>query len=202
MSAVAERPASASEKRQSGKTEKALADVLAGRKSSAEALAELLNGDVDTEAPVKVRAPRRPKPQGKTTSVRVIPGGKGKTKRSSTPRTPKAELPEALKKKLKGATPEQHERARTILGYDPGATFKAPDTDGDMLVTYVPKWEQGRMKNGELVAGPGRSFPYLVDRGGHLSGHGFRYRSSQAEAKLKPLEEANAKRLARTAKAA
>ena len=127
---------------------------------------------------------------------------KVKAMKTATVRTPKADLPEAILKTLKGATPEQHERARVILGYDAGATFKRPDADGDIIATYVPKWEQGRMKDGEFAKGPGRRFVYLVDRGGHLSGHGFKYRSTAAEKKLAPLEEVNNKRIARKTKKA
>ena len=170
-------------------------------------LAALLNGSTeDSGPPKKLAAPKKPR-STKISLVPDAPAKKGKDAKAkpAAKRTTlvRPDLSEAVLKRIKNATDKQHDTIRTVFAYDPEAKIlKGVDADGDVTLEYIPSWEQGRMKAGVYTKGPGRRFVYLIDRGGQKSGHGFKYRSTQAETKLQPLEAKNAARLEREAKKA
>lgn len=172
-------------------------------KDASAKLAAMLDGAAKT-APAEGQAAKPSAPKTPIASAKAPASKTGKaSKIASAPRraaVAASKLPVAVAKKLAKATDKQRKTIGRILGYDPNAAIAAPDKDGDIVVRYVPAWEQGRVKGGVFAKGPSRQFVYLVDKNGELSGHGYRYRSSAAEAKLKPLEETNAKRIEREAK--
>lgn len=171
------------------------------QQTAAEQLRDVLAKGVEDSGPIESLPPAVAGQRPKRTAT--IPRGatKAAAKKAAARPAPKpAKLPEAVARKLRKATAKQLVMVAKRLAFDPAAVIAAPDGDGDVLIRYVPGWEQGRMKDGKLVPGLGRQFPYLIHPDGSLSGHGYRYRSTAAEAKLKPLEEKNAARLEREAK--
>ena len=176
-------------------------------------VAEVLSGAAET-APqdgeaTKVAPPKVPTRQRATAAkAKAKPAAKAKGKartKSTTPRPAVSrvtELPAKIARVLKRANERQVRVALRTLTVDPNAVFQSPDADQDIIVRYTPGWEQGRMKDGVFVKGPGRMFVYLIDKQGELSGHGYKYRSIAAEKKLAPLEAKNAARLEREAKKA
>lgn len=180
--------------------------------SAAEALRDVLEEGVKDSGPIESLPPavagQRPKRAAAKSTIASTTTAAGRRanseRRQASPAKPKkatvkVTLPEAIAKKLKAATAKQLAMVKTRIATDANAVIAAPDADGDILIRYVPGWEQGRMVGGKRVAGLNRQFPYLIHKDGSLSGHGYRYRSSAAEAKLKPIEEKNQQRLDREA---